>query len=289
MKSAMRFISRTALAAGFLAVLTASGAMAQGVDRYEFLDLKKKTDSLSEEVSRLRGSAGGGALGGRLNAVEDEIRRLTGQIERLEHAQRQMQTTTDQKLLDLEYRIIELEGGDPSILLEEKKDEQQGASPAPSTTSVSQAPAPGGDAPRGGSLGVIRSAAAVSGGERADLDAGANAARAGQTDEAKRLLENFISNYPESALRGDAYYWLGETNFRAGQYQAAAQSFLDSATLSPNSERAPESLLKLGVTLGVLGKTGVACSTLREVRSRYPQAVEVAGEAAREANRLGCG
>lgn len=283
MKSAMRFISGTATTAAFLVALAASAALAQGVDRYDFLELKKRTDALSEEVSRLRGSVGGGAIGGRLNSVEDEIRRLTGQIERLEHAQRQLQTTTDQKLLDLEYRIIELEGGDPSILFEDKEEEKQGAMPAPAPA------AQGGNGPQGGSLGVLRSAAVVSGGERAELDAGANAARAGRTEEAARILENFISNYPESPLMGDAYYWLGETNFRAGQYQAAAQSFLDGATLSPDSEKAPESLLKLGVTLGVLGKTGVACSTLREVRSRYPQAVEVGSEAAREANRLGCG
>lgn len=238
----------------------APGVAAQGIDRYEFLEIQKQTKALTEEVTRLRGALGGGALAPRLDAAESEIQRITGQIERLEHAQRQNEAASRQKLQDLEYRIIELEGGDPSVLFEGQ--EKTGLAPGPG--------------------------APTSDGDRAGFDAGVAAVRDGRTDEARRLLSEFLADHPESPLAGDAHFWLGEAYFAAGDYQAAAQRYLDGATLGTNSEKAPESLLKLGVTLDRLGKTDVACSTLREVRGRYSQAIDIVERAASEARRIGC-
>lgn len=277
---------RLAAFGGVLAVGALGGAAsAQGVDRYEFQQVREQLKTLENDVSLLRGALSGGALGGRLDAVEDAMQRLIGQVERLEHAQRQHEAAAKQKLTDLEYRIIELEGGDPSILFE---NQDQGGAPAPDAL---QAPAQSGQVapePQGGTLGVITSTAPVAGGERAAFEAGAEAAREHRTAEAKRLLEGFLSDYPGSPLTGDAYYWLGEAYYSDGAYQAAAQRYLDGATLNPGSALAPESLLKLGVTLGLLGKTDVACSTLNEVRGRYPQATDAAARAASEARRIGC-
>ncbi|QIE55301.1 tol-pal system protein YbgF [Pikeienuella piscinae] len=286
MRLGARHGARTGVCAALAGVLAAGAfggvAAAQGVDRYEFQQVREQLQALEGDVSQLRGAIGGGAASSRLDAVEDEMKRIIGQVERLEHAQRQHEAAVKQKLTDLEYRIIELEGGDPSILFES----QEQPAPVPQTQQQTGQAAP---EPKGGTLGVITSSAPVAGDERAALEAGAEAARQHRTAEAKQLLEAFLTDYPGSPLTGDAHYWLGEAYYSDGAYQTAAQRYLDGATLNPGSPLAPESLLKLGVTLGLLGKTDVACSTLREVRGRYPQETEVAKRAADEARRIGCG
>ena len=259
-----------------MALGLASGAAAQ-VDRYEFLQMKKQLEEMQAELGRLRGVI---AAGGGIAAVEDELKRLVGQVERLEFAQRQHEAATKQKMLDLEYRIIELEGGDPSILFQEE------TSPAPAPA---RAPAAAPTQQGGGVLGVLTSRADVSGAERADFDAALAAAQSGDSRVARAAFERFLTDHPGSALAPEAHYRLGEVHFTAGEYRAAAERFIDGAELNPAAPTAPESLLKLGITLGLLGNREVGCATLREVPSRYPQAAEQIARAAREAGRAGCG
>lgn len=285
MRAPLGAFSRLTLARSTLlaaaSILFAGAAAAQGVDRYEFLETKKRVETLERDLSQLRGAVGGGALNGRVNQIEDELRNLIGQVERLEHAMRQQESAYKQKVLDLEYRIIELEGGDPSILFEEQKQNQNDQG--------SLAPPPGAPQQQGGSLGALRSSAPVGGGEQADFNAAVAAVREGRSEDARRMLQDFLSGYPGSPLAADANYWMGEAHYQDGQLQQAAQRFLDGATLNPGASMAPVSMLKLGVTLGLLGKKDAACSTLREVRGRFPQSGEVIQSAAAEAGRLGCG
>lgn len=133
MRLGARHGARTGVCAALAGVLAAGAfggvAAAQGVDRYEFQQVREQLQALEGDVSQLRGAIGGGAASSRLDAVEDEMKRIIGQVERLEHAQRQHEAAVKQKLTDLEYRIIELEGGDPSILFES----QEQPAPVPQT------------------------------------------------------------------------------------------------------------------------------------------------------------
>lgn len=257
-----------AAASAGLVMAVAGGAAAQSVDRYDYLQLKKQVKSLDAEVSRLRGA---GAVGSRINTVEDEIQRLTSEIERLQYDQRRHEEESAKKLLDLEYRIIELEGGDPSILFND--DGKQGAL------------APGGAAPV---APPPSQQSAGGGGDRAPLDAAVAAFNAGDMAEAEDRLSDFLSRNPGGPLAAEAHYHFGKVYLRTGRFQDAAKHFLDGATLSPNSPSAPDSLFQLGVTLGVLGKTDVACSTLREVGVRYPGLTGLTERASVERSRLGC-
>ncbi|MEM7547332.1 MAG: tol-pal system protein YbgF [Pseudomonadota bacterium] len=262
---------------GAALALTGQRAEAQGVDRYQFLQMEKSVKEMEAEVARLRNALAGGNLLDRLNALEDELSRLTGQLEQLQFAQRSHEDAAKLKLEDLEYRIIELEGGDPSILFQNDEPQQEGnLAPAPSAPSS------------GGTLGTLTSTAPVSGAEKAEYEAGVAAIQSGRVVEGRGVLEGFLTSYPDSPLAGDAYYWLGESYFLNGEYQAAANRFLDAATLFPDGPLAPDSLLKLGVTLSLLGRDDVACQTLREVATRYPNAEQTTAKAATEAQRAGC-
>ena len=286
-----RRLSAAAIAAplAVAAFLAPGAANAQSVDRYEFLQVKKGLAAMEEEVQRLRNAVSGGDLRGRLDALEDEISRLTGQIERLEFRQREHDKAAKVKLEDLEYRIIELEGGDPSILFQQEDEGGLGQQGALAPASNAPAASASAGASSGGTLGVITTTATVSGSERSLFDSGVAAVQAGRADEGREILSSFLSGYPDSALVGDAHYWLGESYSRLGDYQTAANRYLDGATLYPGSPRAPESLLKLGMTLSLLGQREVACSTLREVGQRYPNAGATVAQAESEALRANCG
>ena len=228
----------------------------------------------------------GGDFLTRLEQVKGEISRVTNELEQLEFRVRQNEQQTKQKLEDLEFRIIELEGGDPTLLFQEEAPEQtqqQGSLTQP-------------EQPSGGTLGTLTTnsagqtvAAPAASAEQAAFDAGVLAAQAGRQGEAKNLLEGFVTRYPDSPLAGEAYHWLGESYLAGGDYQSAASRFLDAATLYPGNAKAPESLVRLGMTLSLLGQNQVACSTLAEVRQRYPGAAGAIQQADQAAARAGCG
>ncbi|MBM0207280.1 tetratricopeptide repeat protein, partial [Micromonospora sp. STR1s_5] len=52
----------------------------------------------------------------------------------------------------------------------------------------------------------------------------------------------------------------------------AAEQFLKVSTEHTRSSKAPDALLKLGVSLSALGAKEQACATLAEVERKYPQA-----------------
>lgn len=285
----MAALSRPAIAALALVLTDAPHAEAQGVDRYQFLQVEERVEALEGEIARLRGAVSSGAEFRRLDGLEAEIARLTDQVERLGYAVRQQEEASKKKLEDLEYRIIELEGGDPSILFQDGEGSEQGALSPSETPAPPQSPSQSGSAtPSGGTLGVLTTTARVGGEEKAALDAGVAAVNEGRPEEGARLLERFIRDYPDSAVAGDAYYWLGESRSDMGALQAAANSYLDAATLFPGSPRAAESFLRLGETLRSLGRTDVACSTFRELSQRFPGRTDLIAEAERQARQTGC-
>ena len=52
----------------------------------------------------------------------------------------------------------------------------------------------------------------------------------------------------------------------------AADEFLSAYKTYPKSGKAPDTLLKLGLSLAGLGEREAACSTYAEVLKKYPQA-----------------
>ncbi|MEM7268535.1 MAG: tol-pal system protein YbgF [Pseudomonadota bacterium] len=278
-----------ALLAGFVAVMMAPAASGHSVDLYQWDRMQSTVAEMQETVQRLQNSIQSGSTLDRIQELENEIQRLTSENERLQNKLRTQEGQSKLKLEDLEYRIIELEGGDPSILFQQEETGtaptigDQGAAPAEEgaqLTAVQQATVR--------PLGSTSSGGAASP-EQAEYQAGVNAVRQGNASEGKALLGSFVTKYPDSDLAGDAYYWLGESYFISGDYQAAASRFLDAATLYPNSDTAPNSMVRLGVALNRIGQVSVACSTLKEVQRRYPGASAAVAQAAEEAQRAGCG
>ncbi len=94
---------------------------------------------------------------------------------------------------------------------------------------------------------------------------------AGQYDKARYGFAELLKKYPSNELAANAQYWLAETYYVKGKYRSAAKHFLKAYTEYSNSQKAPDSLLKLGMTLSALGEKKHACRTFAELEIKYPR------------------
>lgn len=93
---------------------------------------------------------------------------------------------------------------------------------------------------------------------------------AGDYAVAEAAFRDYIDIHPDGAHVADANFWLGESQYSQGNFNDAARTFLNAHQTYPESEKAPEMLLKLGMSLAALENRDTACATYREVLSRYP-------------------
>jgi tol-pal system protein YbgF len=114
--------------------------------------------------------------------------------------------------------------------------------------------------------------ATPAGNPRADYDLAYQAILSGDYAIAEGRLRLFLSVHPQNALAADAQYWLGESLYARGMYREAADAFLTGYNNYPNSPKAPDTMLKLGLALAGLGEKTAACSTYAETLRNYPQA-----------------
>jgi tol-pal system protein YbgF len=91
---------------------------------------------------------------------------------------------------------------------------------------------------------------------------------------AELAFRQLIESYPKDPLAADAQYWIGESFYRRGQYKAAADAFLQGYKKYKSGDKAPETLLKLGMSLAALGQKDAACSTFGELKTKFPKAPE---------------
>lgn len=224
--------------------------------------------ALAAPAAAQQGAAGSETVV-RIQQLEEQIRLLNGRIERLEHKLSEVARDGGARIGDLEARLLELEGLDPSIL----------GDPAPLgalRTGANAATATG------------SSAAVVAVSEQTEFDAAVRMIQTGDAAGGRAELEAFRRAYPDSPLNGLAQHWIGESLFLTNDFRRAAQVYLANITEAPGNARAPESLIGLALSLEKLGQVDEACLTLSEAPRRHPNAAEALARAAAEATRLGC-
>ena len=106
---------------------------------------------------------------------------------------------------------------------------------------------------------------------------------------AEGAFRGLVRAYPDDPLAGNAQYWIGETYYMRGQYKNAADAFLKGYKKYKSSEKAPDTLLRLGMALAELGQKDAACSALNELRAKYPEAPEhIREDASAQRKHFGC-
>ena len=251
--------------------------------RQELTVLYVEIQRLNRELSTTGGASvavTGNTVLERLSSIEAEVQRLTAQTEQLEFRVARIVEDGTNRIGDLEFRLVELEGGDIGALGETTTlgGEDTGgtaiaaapATPAPSTPTVS---------PPTSTLPETELAV----GEQDDFERAQLALAEGRYQEAAEQFEAFTVNYPGGPLAAGAQLGRGEALDALGDTREAARAFLAAFSAAPTGPVAAQSLYRLGRSLGDLGQTSEACVTLSEVAIRFPTdpAVAQADEARR--------
>ncbi|WP_033067363.1 tol-pal system protein YbgF [Thalassospira australica] len=258
-----------------------------------------------------------------ISDLERATTQLTGQLEQFDFRIRKMEDRLERLVADIDFRLSQLEGGGASgagatgaatPLAAGEAASGQGAL-APATSSTGQGSAATGETlnDQGTKLfGVIENE-----GQPPQIPSGtsSNTAPAPQTQTAatatgtpeeqyreafgllrkqdfaaaEQALGNFVSSHPNDPLAGNAQYWLGETYYVRGQYENAAIAFTEGFQTYPDSTKAPDNLLKLGMSLANLGKNEDACTAFGHLLDNFPNASNVVLDRARqERQNRGC-
>ncbi len=102
-------------------------------------------------------------------------------------------------------------------------------------------------------------------------------------------MRAFIEAHVDDPLASNARFWLGDTYYVRGQFREAAKIFLQGYKLDPKGTKAPDDLLKLGMSLARLEKQKDACVTFAKLKKDFPDAPDrIKKAAARERQRTGC-
>lgn len=107
----------------------------------------------------------------------------------------------------------------------------------------------------------------------AQFRAGYEALVSGDYEFAAEQFGQFLELYPDNPQVTDAANWLGEALIARSAYAEAADVLVEAYRDAPSHARAPDILMKLGVSLAGVGERETACRTFAEVGTRYPDTV----------------
>lgn len=106
---------------------------------------------------------------------------------------------------------------------------------------------------------------------------------------AELAFRQFVERHKNDELTGNALYWLGETHYVRRQFEPAAIAFLDGYKNFPKGSKAPDNLLKLGMSLAALNRQKEACTTLAKFHAEFADAPSnLKAIADNERRRLAC-
>jgi tol-pal system protein YbgF len=99
-------------------------------------------------------------------------------------------------------------------------------------------------------------------------------------------FNDVIKYYPDSNLAGNAYFYLGEIDYKAGRFSAAAKNYDKVAEQYPGNPKTAISQLRKGESLLAQKQTDAGVRELRSLIQRYPNTQE-ATAARSKLNALG--
>ncbi len=96
----------------------------------------------------------------------------------------------------------------------------------------------------------------------------------GKPDLATQEFGDYVKFYPNTDLAGNAYFYLAELQFRAGNYPKAIEEYDLVLQNFPSGNKAAAAQLKKGFALLELGKEEEGTRELKHVIQRYPRTNE---------------
>ena len=218
----------------------------------------------------------------KLNEIEDQFRELTNKFEEVNFKLDKLSSRVTKIQSDNQLRFSDLENTSTNLTQKKEtklpgssKPQDFGAAPAYQTSNL----------PSQQSINSIESAQTVIAEEpekresllpdkpaEEQYDFAVSFMKVGDYETAEFALREFIDKNKDHDLAGSAQYWYGET-FRIRQlYSDAASAYLDGYQNYPKSKKAPDNLLKLGITMVQLGEKDQGCKMISGLKKEYPKA-----------------
>jgi tol-pal system protein YbgF len=304
--------------------IAAHGAIAQDQDNdlQPLLDrvgrLERDMNVLERQVYRNGGGNGPVALAPgqgsnaagdemRFEQLGDQMRELTGRIEEMQHDIDALKTRVNKVSGDVDMRLQALEQGNgAAAATATNAPPPDRASPPPTRPSRNPpiAQNPPEDAPQEPAADDQQAMAAPpppapvlsetgslpNGSPQQQYDYAFGLLRDANYPAAEMALRDFVGRYPNNALVSNAQYWLGETYFVRGRFQAAAAAFAEGYQKFPKGAKAADDLLKLGSALARLGRKADACRSFSQLDHSFPIApANLKQKESQEKRQAGCG
>jgi|HubBroStandDraft_4_1064222.scaffolds.fasta_scaffold46582_2 tol-pal system protein YbgF len=181
-------------------------------------------------------------LSQRIDELETQLREMRGSLEELQNNDETLRKQQRDLYADLDRRLTALQNSAAAV----------GANVGPAGNAGSA------------SIG------SEPGGEQAAYQKGLDALKNNDLNGAINRFKDFLRNYPQSSLDGNAQYWLGEAYYVMRDLDSAAVAFGAVGTQYPKSPKVPDALYKLGVTQVDQKHLTDARATLNQVVQRFP-------------------
>lgn len=237
-----------------------------------------------------------GRLEVRMTQIEAEMRGLTGLVERVNHDISTVNSRLDKLVEDVDHRLSMLESGNPGMA-----PAGSGTGSGQSSSGIPQT------APGSGTLGTLTreqietqsTAASIQpfvqevklpdGPAEVQYDFAFDLLRKKEYDQAASAFTSFVEKNSDHKLAGNAQYWLGETYYARADFERAAIAFAEGYKKYGSSSKAPDNMLKLGMSLAEIGRTDQACTAFSKLAEAYPEAsATIRQRAATERRRNNC-
>ncbi len=299
-------------------VLAQSSDLSPILDRLQRLERDIKTLNIQiangggGDQSAEGGTTAAARIAVRLSALEDELRAVTGKVETVANLAEQFGLRLDKLIADLDYRLSALEGGAA------RANPQVSAAPSPPGVqkvvpgagqpgvlgTISQSdvaaiapqdegqqngtPAPVDDSVSADALPVARGVL-PEGTPKERYDFAFSLLRKANYDEAEVALAEFLKSHPDDPLAGNARYWLAESFYVRRQYVQAAEAFVAGYQAATTGPKAPDMLLKLGMSMSNLDKKQEACASFGKLLKDFPDAPgRILSKLTFESKKIGC-
>jgi tol-pal system protein YbgF len=218
----------------------------------------------------------------RVDELEASFSRLTGQMEEMGHKIDQLALQAERLQKQMEFDAKERANAQIAGSPATPNDQVASLAPAPLPAAPPSTPGVLGQIPAGTTLPTPAPAADP----RREFDAAMNLLSRAQYDEASTAFRTFAAANPSDERASAALYWTGDIAYSAKKdYGVAAREFAELLKRYPDAPRAPDSMLKLGLSLFQLGQKMEGCAALAALPAKYPQASPAIATRARNERR----
>jgi tol-pal system protein YbgF len=205
---------------------------------------QRELEQRMDNLTKLSANQGIG-LAQRVDDLQEQLKKLQGDVEVLEHDSDLSKKQQRDLYQDLDKRLQKLEQG-------------LAATPAPPPVTFEPPPATTAAATPGGGV------------DDAVYQKDFNLLKQGRFAEAIKGFRAFQKQYPDSPLVPNAVFWTGEAYYQTSDFDTALATFKKVIKDYPKSNKVPDAMLKVGYCQYELQQWSAAKQTLNKVVQDYP-------------------